>query len=87
MSLQALQEKAPELVERLNKNVGFGMGLEFREGEQPADLGFSTVIFGFRGSIRGSSSSSGMGLEFRDCEQPAATAAAAVTAAATPVAC
>jgi hypothetical protein len=31
--LQTLQEKAPELVERLNRNVGFGMGLEFREGE------------------------------------------------------
>jgi hypothetical protein len=31
---QALQDKGqPELVEKLNKNVGFGMGLEFREGE------------------------------------------------------
>ncbi|KAF6251518.1 global transcription factor [Scenedesmus sp. NREL 46B-D3] len=31
-AVKTLQEKAPELVERLNKNVGFGMGLEFREG-------------------------------------------------------
>jgi hypothetical protein len=36
LALQTLQEKAPELVERMNKNVGFGMGLEFREGEHTA---------------------------------------------------
>jgi nucleosome binding factor SPN SPT16 subunit len=29
--LQVLREKAPELAERMPKNVGFGMGLEFRE--------------------------------------------------------
>eukprot|EP00775_Hariotina_reticulata_P011875 gene11875-12019_t len=32
-AIKALQDKGqPELVEKLNKNVGFGMGLEFREG-------------------------------------------------------
>ncbi|WIA33317.1 hypothetical protein OEZ86_006455 [Tetradesmus obliquus] len=31
-AVKTLSERAPELVERLNKNVGFGMGLEFREG-------------------------------------------------------
>jgi hypothetical protein len=32
--VQSLQSSGqPELLERLNKNIGFGMGLEFREGE------------------------------------------------------
>lgn len=40
---QALQDKGqPELVEKLNKNVGFGMGLEFREGEI---AGFALLCF------------------------------------------
>lgn len=31
---QSLQSSGhPELLERLNKTIGFGMGLEFREGE------------------------------------------------------
>lgn len=37
--MQTLQAKAPELVDKLNKNVGFGMGLEFREGKWPGAAG------------------------------------------------
>lgn len=33
--LQSFQDSGhPELADRLNKTIGFGMGLEFREGEE-----------------------------------------------------